>query len=114
MEKMRPLDAKLKHQIDHLLSSTSLRSSLSLQEEDNNDQVVGGGGAEGSSQLLKPNLSGLLSSSDDDSGGEDEPVKKVGVGSKKGGSQVYVPPRTQSVAYNVRARSYHNKVNEVK
>ena len=86
MEKMRPLDGKLKYQIEHLLS-------LANPVENSN--------VENDSGLLKPNLSDLMS--DDESGDDRENTNSWNDTGRKNTdkSGVYVPPRLQAVPYNV-------------
>jgi len=100
MEKMRPLDGKLKYQIDHLLSLAH-PSSVECNNESNTVSVNGG------ASLLKPNLSDLMSDDDNDSGddkGNRQQAWGADFSGRKSGQEkssgVYRAPRLQAVPYN--------------
>ena len=104
MEKMRPLDGKLKYQIDHLLT-------LAHPASEEHSTTQPGEHSNSSNSLLKPNLSDLMSD-DDDEPSDDERGRGSVYGSlgKKNGQErstgVYVPPRLQAVPYNVRIKCF--------
>ncbi|KAM6453077.1 neuroguidin [Liasis olivaceus] len=87
LEKMRPIEQKLKYQMDKLVKAA----------------VVGGLG-ENDPLRFKPNPNNLMSKLSDSEDGEDEEddgdVKNSGKETSKGGIRKYVPPRLVPVHYN--------------
>ncbi|XP_026538868.1 neuroguidin [Notechis scutatus] len=88
LEKMRPIEQKLKYQVDKLVKA-----------------VVTGGLAEDDPLKYKPNPDNLVSKlSDSEDGEEEEDVggttKKPGKEASKGGIRKYIPPRLVPVHYN--------------
>ncbi|XP_007439857.2 neuroguidin [Python bivittatus] len=87
LEKMRPIEQKLKYQMDKLVKAA----------------VVGGLG-ENDPLRFKPNPNNLMSKLSDSEDGEDDEddgdVKNSGKETSKGGIRKYVPPRLVPVHYN--------------
>ncbi|XP_063157645.1 neuroguidin isoform X2 [Candoia aspera] len=87
LEKMRPIEQKLKYQVDKLVKA-----------------AVTGGLAENDPLSFKPNPNNLMSKLSDSEDGEDEDddggAKNPGKETSKGGIRKYVPPRLVPVHYN--------------
>lgn len=80
MEKMRPLDGKMKYQIDRLVSAANNEESLDSSSRTGD---------------LRPNIDALLKASGDDDMSEDE-IQKDSSSAKTG---VYRAPKNQAVPY---------------
>nr|XP_034993123.1 neuroguidin [Zootoca vivipara] len=87
LEKMRPIDQKLKYQVDKLVKA-----------------AVTGALGENDPLRFKPNPGNLMSKLDDSEESEDGEAaggaKNSGKGASKGGSRKYVPPRLVPVHYD--------------
>uniref|UniRef100_A0A6J0V1J8 Neuroguidin n=1 Tax=Pogona vitticeps TaxID=103695 RepID=A0A6J0V1J8_9SAUR len=85
LEKMRPIDQKLKYQVDKLVKA-----------------AVTGALSENDPLRFKPNPNNLMSklSDSEEEDGEVDVVKNSGKGTSKGGSKKYIPPRLVPVHYN--------------
>ncbi|XP_062992519.1 neuroguidin [Elgaria multicarinata webbii] len=87
LEKMRPIDQKLKYQVDKLVKA-----------------AVTGALGENDPLRFKPNPSNLMSKLSDSEESKDgeaaDGAKASGKGTAKGGSRKYVPPRLVPVHYN--------------
>ncbi|XP_067325847.1 neuroguidin [Anolis sagrei] len=86
LEKMRPIDQKLKYQVDKLVKA-----------------AVTGALSENDPLRFKPNPSNLmskLSDSEEEDGEAADGAKSSAKGTSKGGSRKYVPPRLVPVHYN--------------
>lgn len=120
LEKMRPLEKKLRYQIDKLLALSTLGAGTfaaegreTIIEDDNNaDEIMNGGSADPLS--FKPDLSSMMKSFEDnnaneaggnnDDGKDDDDISKCKIGldaddADAQSSNVYKAPRLQSVPF---------------
>ena len=99
IEKMRPLETKLKYQVERLLK---LASSSSLSQYTSINQIERGG--EDSALRFRPNLSAMMCQSDGEEepreGGINQTTNKAKEQLTKNKSAKYVPPKVVPVHYD--------------
>lgn len=90
IERCRPIDSRMKHQLDALLATLQSVNGMPAASDDQTDEVG-----------LRPRLSNLVSQKHDGGGTEeeDEGLPQDGTEGRQGGG-IYQPPKLASVAFD--------------